>query len=119
MHIPPHIQNQFAQLQQFQQQLQVVSQQRNQMEMQGREIEKALDALEKLEDGATVYKNVGALFVKTGGKKEVSDELGESKETLEVRIKSLEKQEARLKESLIEMQSKLRSAMNQAAVNPK
>lgn len=109
--LPLQVQQQLVQFQQVQAQLQVFAAQRQQVQAQGREIEHALEALEKVGDDAPVYRSAGALLIRTAGKAEVAKELQGERETLEVRAKSLEKQEARLKERHDELQAKLQAAL--------
>ncbi len=110
--LPPQIQNQLQQLQQFQQQLEITIQQRQQIEMRIKDIENALEELEKVDKDAPVFKNVGPLLIKVDGK-EVAKELQDSKESLGVRKGTMEKQEQRLKEKLEEIQAKIQSSISQ------
>ncbi len=105
--LPPQVQNQLVQLQQLQQQAQMISAQRAQLAMELKEIELALKELEKVGEKATVYKSAGGILVKAK-KKDVVDELTEKKETIEVRIKTLERQEERIKKRFDELQNKIR-----------
>ena len=68
------------------------------------ELDKALEELKKAttED---VYKAVGPILIKST-KKDLEKELSEKKETLELRLKSLQKQEDRIKEKLKGVQEK-------------
>jgi|Deesub1362A_J573_1020465.scaffolds.fasta_scaffold00146_24 prefoldin beta subunit len=108
--IPPQLQNQIAQLQQVQQQLQALSSQKVQVEMMLKETENALEELSKLPEGAVVYKGVGELLIKTD-KERAEAELSEKKETLEVRIKAIERQVERLQERFQQLQEQVRSAI--------
>jgi prefoldin beta subunit len=103
--ITPEAQQILIDLQTFQQQMQTVMIQRESLSIQNMEIEKALEELKKAttED---VYKAVGPILIKST-KKELEKEMGEKKETLELRLKSLQKQEDRLKEKLKASQEKL------------
>ena len=107
--ISPQLQNQIAQFQQLQQQLQAVTSQKIQMEAQMKEIERTSEELDKA--AGDVYKNVGSLMIKVNDKEPVKMELEESKETLEVRIKSMERQENNLREKYTEMQATINTAM--------
>lgn len=107
--ISPQLQNQIAQFQQLQQQLQAVSSQKIQMEAQMKEIERTVEELDK--STGDVYKNVGSLMMKVDDKGSVKMELEESKETLDIRIKSLERQEKNLREKYTEMQNTINTAM--------
>ena len=102
--ITPEAQQILIDLQTFQQQMQTVLIQKESLNLQSIEIEKALEELKKAttED---VYKAVGPILIKST-KKDLEEELSEKKETLELRLKSLQKQEDRLKERLKESQEK-------------
>lgn len=113
--LPPQLQDQLAQLQSLQQQLQLAVQQRAQLEFQLKEAERALEEVARLDAGAPVYRNVGSLLVRTGGRDAVQKALEEEKETLGVRLKGFEKQEGRLKEKATELQSKLQAALKNLA----
>ena len=60
----PKLQNQLSQYQQLQQQIQVLSSQRYQLEAQSREVAKAIEELNGMQADAAIYKNVGALMIK-------------------------------------------------------
>ena len=107
--ISPQLQNQIAQFQQLQQQLQAVTSQKIQMEAQLKEIERTMEELDKAT--GDVYKNVGSLMIKVNDKEPVKMELEESKETLEVRIKSMDRQEKNLRDKYTEMQNTINAAM--------
>ncbi len=108
--ISPEVQEQLKQFQIMQQQMQIVVSQKMQLDAMGKETSRALDELKKLEEGAEVYKAVGRILIKSK-KAELEKELSESKETNDVRIKSLEKQEGKLKERLTQMQSALEAEL--------
>lgn len=107
--ISPQLQNQIAQFQQIQQQLQSVSTQKMQMNAQIKEIERTVAELDKAT--GDVYRNVGSLLIKVDDKEAVKAELEESKETLEVRVKSTERQEAGLREKYNALQETINKAM--------
>jgi prefoldin beta subunit len=97
--------NMVAQFQMFQQQLQSVLIQKESLKLQNTEIERALEELNATKQ-KSAYKITGNIMVN----KPVEDlkkELQESKETIEVRIKSLEKTEERINNKLKELQTKL------------
>lgn len=108
--LSPQLKQEILQIQQLQQQAQVMVQQRLQMELQLKETEKAVEELSKLKDTSEIYKNIGTLLIKSE-KKEVSEELAEKKETLELRIKTFKKQEERIEGKLKEMQTKIQDAL--------
>ncbi len=111
--LPPQLQNMVAQLQQLQQQLQIVMNQRLQLDSALKETEMALEELQKKED-AVVYKTVGGILIQTN-KDEMVKELEEKTETLKIRIKTLERQEEKLKERLMELQKKVQSMLGPQA----
>jgi prefoldin beta subunit len=108
--LSPQLRHQVAQFQQLQQQAQVLLNQRQQLEILLRETERALEELGKLQADAVVYKSVGTLLIKSG-KAEVEKQLKEDKETLDLRIKTVQRQEERAVQRLQEMQGKLDSAL--------
>lgn len=108
--LSPQLKQEILQIQQLQQQAQVMVQQRLQMELQLKETEKAVEELSKLKDTSEIYKNIGTLLIKSE-KKDVSEELAEKKETLELRIKTFKKQEERIEGKLKEMQTKIQKAL--------
>jgi len=76
------------------------------MQIQKVELESAKTELEKADEKEEVYKVVGPLLVK-GKKSELKKEVEEKLEMIEMRAKSVEKQEEKLKERLKESQQKL------------
>jgi prefoldin beta subunit len=105
--ISPKLQNQIAQYQQLQQQIQVLSSQRYQFEAQSKEVARAIEELNALPEDAVIYKNIGSLLIRSGNKASVLKDLTEQKETLEVRMKALEKQEKFLRERYQALQEEL------------
>lgn len=118
MALPAKLQNDIKQFQRLQQELSLVDQQRAQFDMKLREASHTLDELKTVPEGSAIYRPVGGLLVKAKDKKEVEDLLTEEKETLEVRVKSLERQENALKERYEAMQKDLTSQLQAAGVNP-
>ncbi|KUH33592.1 prefoldin subunit beta [Thermococcus celericrescens] len=108
--IPPQVQAMLGQLESYQQQLQLVIQQKQKVQLELTEAKKALEELEKVENGTTIYKTVGTLIVKTDKVKAV-EELKEKVETLEVRLSALERQEKKLNEKLKELTAQIQSAL--------
>ena len=111
MDISPQVQHQLQQFQALQEQLQAVTSQRYQMDVQLTEANKTLEELGKVKDADKVYKSIGNLLVETKDRDKLKGDLEEQKETLEVRIKTLEKQEKQLKESFTQMQEQLQKAL--------
>ncbi len=108
--LPPQVQNQLRQLQQIQQQMELLVQQKIQVEVRLRDIEDALEELNKLEENADVYKGVGNLIIKSE-KNKLIKELQEEKESVEIRKKTIETQENRFREKINELQSKIQESL--------
>lgn len=92
------------QFQQLQQQLQMLMMQKEQYKLQLTEINKAEDEL-KTSKG-DIYKAAGMILIKSE-KESVKTDLASQKETIEVRMKSFEKQESLLKTKLTNIQTEL------------
>ncbi len=118
MALPAKLQNDLKQFQRLQQDLSAVAQQRLQVDLKLRETTHTLEELGGLPEDATVYRPIGGLLVKAKGRKEVQDLLTEEKETLEVRLKALERQENHLKERYTTMQRELSEALQAAGAGP-
>jgi len=112
----PETQQMLIELQTFQQQMQTVLLQKESLNIQSMELDKALEELKKAttED---VYKAVGPILVKST-KKDLEIELVEKKETIELRLKSLQKQEDRIKEKLKDVQGKFEDFLKSSQDKP-
>lgn len=108
--MPPWLQEQLMKLQQSQQNLQAIMQQKQQIEMERIETEKSLEELRKASDDDMVYKHAGSILIKST-KKDLIEEIEERKELTKTRSIVLEKQETRLKESLKEQEAKITETM--------
>jgi prefoldin beta subunit len=108
--LPPQIQEQLVRLQQLQQTLQSVVTQKQQLELELNETDKALSELEKSTDDTPVYKSVGSILVKSN-RQVLMGELKERKELLTTRVTVLGKQEERTRERLKEVQEKLQERL--------
>ena len=108
--LSPQLRHQLAQFQQVQQQAQVLLGQRQQLELLLRETERALEELGKLPEDAVVYKSVGTILVKSE-REQLQKDLTEQKETLDLRVKTLGRQEERAIQRLREMREKLDQAL--------
>lgn len=114
MAIPAKIQNDIKQFQRLQQELSAVSQQRLQMDLKLRETKHTLEELKGLPEGTVVYRPIGGLLVKAKDRHEVEGMLTEDQETLEVRLKAIERQENGLKERYQTMQREITEALQSA-----
>lgn len=117
MAIPAKIQNDIKQFQRLQQELGAISQQRLQMDLKLREIKHTLEELKTLPEGATIYRPIGGLLAKAKDRKEVEDLLTEDRETLEVRLKAIERQENSFKERYQTMQKEITDALQAAGMS--
>ena len=109
--IPPKVQNQIAQFQQLTQQIQMVTTQKIQFEAQGKELDRTVQELEKAPEDSAVFKNVGTLLVQVKDRPGLVAELTEQKETVEVRVKTLERQDKHLRERHQSLQSQITQAL--------
>ena len=115
--MPPWLQEQIGKLQQSQQNLQSIMTQRQHLEMEKAETEKALDELKKVVDGDSVFKQAGTVLIKSD-KKTLTDELEEKIELAKTRSTVLEKQEVRVKETLKEQEAKITEMMKSGNAPP-
>ena len=99
-------------LQGFQQQLQSLMIQKETFQIQAIELEKALEELEKTKDTEEVFKAVGPILIKST-KKDLQDEMKEKKETVDIRIKTVEKQELEIKEKMKDAQGDLQKSLEE------
>ena len=108
--IPQKVQNQVAQLQQMQQQMQTILQQKSQYEMTVRESKRAEEELKETPSDAQVFMTIGTVMVQHT-KEHVEKALADKIDTLELRIRSLEKQEKALQSRFEQLQQQVRSAI--------
>ena len=111
--VPPWLKEQLERYEQLQQNLQSVLVQKQQVDLERIEIDKALEELNKSADDVKVYKSAGTVMV-SSNKADVVKNLTESKDLSNTKITVLNKQEERLKESLKEVQEKLDEAMKRS-----
>lgn len=104
--LPPQVQERLLRLQQLQQTLQTILQQKQQVDAETAEIDHTLTELQKTSDDAVLYKAAGSLLIKSD-KAKVTAELTERKELLATRTTVLSRQEERVRNQLKEVQTKL------------
>ncbi len=114
--ISPQLQNQLQQFRQLQQQLQVITGQRVQLEARLKEVEGTIEELGRAADDATIYKSIGVLLVRASSRDEVRKELEDQKETLAIRVRTMGKQEKSLAERYERMQQQLTTALGGGAM---
>ncbi|HUU07744.1 MAG TPA: prefoldin subunit beta [Thermoplasmata archaeon] len=110
--LPPKVQNQIAQFQQLAQQIQMITSQKLQFDAQVRELDKAIAELDKAGEDAVVYRNVGSLMIQSKDKAALATELKDQKEMLEVRVKTLDRQDKQLRERHQGLQKQITKALN-------
>ena len=115
MELPQNVQHQLAQFQQAQQQAQAISMQKQSVDLQLKETKKALEEIKKTEDDADVYKTAGTLLIKVK-KDEMVIDLEDKIETLQLREKTVKRQEERIMSRHQEMQASLQEAMQGSGV---
>ena len=108
--IPPELQTELIKLQQLQDQLNRVLAEKSIIDSQLREVNKVLQELSQLPAGTTVYKIVGNLLVKVD-KEAVQRELDDQKTILELRSRTYQNQESKLRSQLEERQKKVNELM--------
>ena len=114
--IPPMVQEQLARLQQTQQNLQSILMQKQQLESEKLEIEKALEELKKASDDELVFKHAGTIMIKSN-KKDLIEELEEQMELAKTKASILVKQEERLKTTLKEQETKIQEMIKNSSSN--
>jgi len=114
--IPPLVQEHLARLQQTQQNLQSIMMQKQQLESEKLETEKALEELKKASDDESVFKHAGTIMIKSN-KKDLIDELEEHVELAKTKASLLVKQEERLKITLKEQETKIQEIMKNPSTN--
>ena len=108
--MPPWLQEQIGKMQQSQQNLQSILMQKQQVEMENVESDRALEELKKASDEDQVFKYAGSILIKSN-KKSLIDELEEKKELSKTKSTVLAKQEERLKTSLQEQEQKIQEML--------
>lgn len=103
MDVSQETEHKISQLQMFEQSLQGFLGQKQQFQMQLVEVESALSELESTEKA---YKIVGNIMVEAD-KKELQADLNSKKEMLELRLKTMEKQETQVREKASKLQSEI------------
>ena len=116
--IPPVVQEQLAKLQQTQQNFQSILMQKQQLESEKLETEKALEELKKASDDELVFKHAGTIMIKSN-KKDLIEELEEQVELAKTKASLLVKQEDRLKTTLKEQETKIQEMIQNTSTNTK
>jgi len=86
--------------------------QKTQIEGLIRETEAALKELDKSSDDAVIYKSVGELLFKAD-KPKLTEELKERKDMMDLRLKTMAKQEERIQGRFNQLQEQLKQSLGQ------
>jgi len=108
--IPPWLKEQLARFEQLQQSLQAILIQKQQVELEAAEVEKALEELKKADQAEPVYKTAGSVLIRVK-REDLLKELEEKKELANTRLLVLSKQESRIRENIKELQMKIDEAV--------
>jgi prefoldin beta subunit len=108
--ISEELRNKIMQLQSMQQQLQIMMIQKQEFIAQQKDIENALNELEKLTEGQQIFKMVGPILVKNKPAI-LKDELKKQREKLNNKISMLEGQEAKMNPKIQELQKEIQTRL--------
>lgn len=113
--LPQKIQERLARIQQLQNTLQSLIIQKQRLELELSETDRALKTLESIPENAKIYRAVGSILVERS-RDEVMRELSERKEFLEMRSKVLARQETKTRERLTTLQRNLKRELEGSAI---
>ncbi len=108
--VPAWLQEELARYDQLQQTLQAILAQKQQIDLEIAELDRAIEELQKHPDDVEVYKVAGSIMVRSN-KQDLIKELQEKKELANTRRTVLSKQEEKVRQSLQEVQNKLTQAL--------
>jgi len=108
--LSPKVQNQLGMLQQIQQQLQTILSQKAQYEIAVREAKRAQEEISDAGEDSVMFMSVGTVMIQKK-KDVVNTKLSEKIEMLELRIKSLEKQEKMMQGKFEQLQAQIKAAI--------
>ena len=111
--IPPEVQQMLVRYQQIQNQLGQVITEKNVIISELSEVNRALEILKGVPENIDIYRSAGHLLIKVN-KNDAEKELTERKELLELRLKTLSRQESLIRQQLAEVQSRLSQYMSSA-----
>jgi prefoldin beta subunit len=108
--VPPWLREQLVRFEQLQQNLQTIVLQKQQVDVEANEVDRAMSELKKAADTDAVYKSAGNILVKAK-KGELLKDLEERKELANTRSTVLAKQEQRVRENIKDLQAKIEEAL--------
>ncbi len=109
--IPPALRNDLERLRQLEDQLQAVLLRKQQYESELRNVDRALNELNKLPQDSKVYRVVGTFLLLTTRDEAIQD-LNQRKELLDLHIQSLVKQENLLRKQISDLEAKVKQALS-------
>jgi prefoldin beta subunit len=115
--VPPWLREQLVRFEQLQQNLQAIVMQKQQVDLEGSEVERALVELRKAGDTDAVYKSAGNILVRAK-KDDLLKDLEERKELANTRSTVLSKQESRVRENIKDLQTKIEDALKGKTAQP-
>jgi prefoldin beta subunit len=108
--VPPWLREQLVRFEQLQQNLQAIVMQKQQVDLESSEVERAAVELRKAADTDAVYKSAGNILVRAK-KEDLLKDLEERKELANTRSTVLAKQEGRVRENIKDLQAKIEEAL--------
>jgi len=108
--VPPWLREQLVRFEQLQQNLQAIVLQKQQVDLESSEVDRALTELKKAADTDAVYKSAGNILVRAK-KEDLLKDLEERKELANTRSTVLGKQEGRVRENIKDLQAKIEEAL--------
>lgn len=109
--IDPDLEKSIVEYENLERQLQMLVIQKNQLQLQLNEIGLATEELKKTV--GEVYKSIGSVMVKST-KEDAEKDLKERKDLVQIRLNTMDKQEEKLRNSLLSMQKSLQDKMKGA-----
>ncbi|KQB33490.1 prefoldin subunit beta [Acidiplasma cupricumulans] len=113
--INAYLQNQLKQAQDIQAQIEQIANQRYQLDIKVKEIDRTLKELSSVKDGTPIYKNVGPVLYKIDDKNKLVSDLEEQKELSQMRLKTLENQQKNLEEKYKELEETIQKRYEEAS----
>jgi prefoldin beta subunit len=104
--IPPELEQKIIKYQQVESQLTAVLAEKSTIMSELKDIDRALNTLNSIDESSPVYKNTGFVMVKVS-KDIAQKELQDRKEELEIRLKSVEKMEESLRKQFEELKKEI------------
>ena len=113
--INAYLQNQLKQAQDIQAQIEQIANQRYQLDIKVKELDRTLKELASVKDGTPIYKNVGPILYKIADKNKLVSDLEEQKELSQMRLKTLENQQKNLEEKYKELEETIQKRYEEAS----